>query len=203
MTFFSSSLASGLLAVLHGVLDLNFKLCAFVVNGLIKGEIEKPSDQFLGLIVMSHWLGEVWIRIWDIFVVLQLSLFHLQNHVYLSHGVQVAGAACRATMRIVAWVGDLVQRTGDSRTGWILDDRMIERSGDAVCSLHRAHVDEKHGFLDWASKLRATVCEWFGLKTTRMVFSGLASKPVATIFSSLTLKLMGRVFQFGRQNRQL
>jgi hypothetical protein len=33
--------------VLHGVLDLNFKLCAFVVNRLINGEIEKPSDQFL------------------------------------------------------------------------------------------------------------------------------------------------------------
>jgi hypothetical protein len=45
----------GLLPVLHGVLDSNFKLCAFVVNGLIKGEIEKPSGQFLGLIVMSHW----------------------------------------------------------------------------------------------------------------------------------------------------
>jgi hypothetical protein len=27
----------GLLAVLHGILDSNFKLCAFVVNGLIKG----------------------------------------------------------------------------------------------------------------------------------------------------------------------
>jgi hypothetical protein len=40
--------------VLHGILDLNFKLRAFVVNGLIKGEIEKPSAQFLGLIVMSH-----------------------------------------------------------------------------------------------------------------------------------------------------
>jgi hypothetical protein len=40
--------------VLHGILDSKFKLCAFVVNGLIKGEIEKPSDQFLGLIVMSH-----------------------------------------------------------------------------------------------------------------------------------------------------
>jgi hypothetical protein len=44
----------GLLAVLYGVLDSNFKLCAFVVNGLIKGEIEKLSGQFLGLIVMSH-----------------------------------------------------------------------------------------------------------------------------------------------------
>jgi hypothetical protein len=40
--------------VLHEVLDLNFKLCTFIVNGLIKGEIEKPTDQLLGLIVMSH-----------------------------------------------------------------------------------------------------------------------------------------------------
>jgi hypothetical protein len=31
---------------------LNF--VSFVVNGLIKGEIEKPSGQLLGLIVMSH-----------------------------------------------------------------------------------------------------------------------------------------------------
>jgi hypothetical protein len=54
MTLLSFSLASGHLAVLHGVLDSNFKLCAFVVNGLIKGEIEKQSGQFLGLIVMSH-----------------------------------------------------------------------------------------------------------------------------------------------------
>jgi hypothetical protein len=34
--------------------DLRFKLCAFVVNELIKGEIEKLNGQFLGLIVMSH-----------------------------------------------------------------------------------------------------------------------------------------------------
>jgi hypothetical protein len=43
MTFLNFSFASGLLAMLYGVLNLNFKLCAFVVNGLIKGEIEKPS----------------------------------------------------------------------------------------------------------------------------------------------------------------
>jgi hypothetical protein len=54
MTVLSFSLASDLLSVLHGVLDSNFKLCAFVVNGLIKREIEKPSGQFLCLIVMSH-----------------------------------------------------------------------------------------------------------------------------------------------------
>jgi hypothetical protein len=54
MTFLSFFGFFGLLAVLHGVLDSNFKFCAFVVNELIKGEIEKPSGQFLGLIVMSH-----------------------------------------------------------------------------------------------------------------------------------------------------
>jgi hypothetical protein len=54
MAILSFSLAFCLLAVLYGVLDSNFKLCAFVVNGLIKGEIEKPSVQILGLIVMSH-----------------------------------------------------------------------------------------------------------------------------------------------------
>jgi hypothetical protein len=54
MTFLSFSLASGLLAVSHGVLDSNFKLCAFVVIGLIKGEIKKPSGHLLGLIVMSN-----------------------------------------------------------------------------------------------------------------------------------------------------
>jgi hypothetical protein len=32
--------------------NLNFVL--FVVNALIKGEIEKPSGSYLGLIVMSH-----------------------------------------------------------------------------------------------------------------------------------------------------
>jgi hypothetical protein len=44
----------GLLAVLHGILDSNVKLCAFVVNGLIKGKIKKSSGQFIGLIVTSH-----------------------------------------------------------------------------------------------------------------------------------------------------
>jgi hypothetical protein len=31
------------------------------------------------------------------------------------------------------------------------------------------------------------VCQWFGLKTTKTVFSGLASKPVVTV-SWLSLK---------------
>jgi hypothetical protein len=34
----------------------------------------------------------------------------------------------------------------------------------------------------------ATVCEWFGLKTTRTVFTGLASKLVATVSPGLATK---------------
>jgi hypothetical protein len=47
----------------------------------------------------------------------------------------------------VEGVGDLVQSTGDGRTGWILDGWAIERSGDAVCGLHRARGDEEREFL--------------------------------------------------------
>jgi hypothetical protein len=65
----------------------------------------------------------------------------------LSRGVQVAGAAWRAVTQIVAGVGDLVQRTGDGRTGRILSGRAIERSGGAVCGLHHARGDEERGFL--------------------------------------------------------
>jgi hypothetical protein len=50
-------------------------------------------------------------------------------------------------MRIVAGVGDLVQRTGDSCTGRVLGGRAIERSGGTVCDLHRARGDEEREFL--------------------------------------------------------
>jgi hypothetical protein len=79
--------------------------------------------------------------------ILLLSLFCLENHVYLSHGVQMVGTTWRAVTRIVARVGDLVQRTGNGRTGQILGGRAIERSGVAVCGLHRAHGDKEHEFL--------------------------------------------------------
>jgi hypothetical protein len=59
----------------------------------------------------------------------------------LSHGVQVAGAAWRAVMRIVAGVEDLVQRTRDGRTGRVLGGRTVERSGGTVCGLHLARGD--------------------------------------------------------------
>jgi hypothetical protein len=59
----------------------------------------------------------------------------------------MAGAAWRATTWTMAGVGDLVQRTGDGRTGRILGGRAVERSGGAVCGLHLARGDEERGFL--------------------------------------------------------
>ncbi len=52
-----------------------------------------------------------------------------------------------AVIMIVIGVGDLVQGIGDGRTGWVLGGRAIERSGDAVCGLHRARGDEEREFL--------------------------------------------------------
>jgi hypothetical protein len=65
----------------------------------------------------------------------------------LSHDVQVVGAVWHVAMRIMAGVGDLVQRIGDGRTGRVLGGRMIERSGGTMCGLHHACGDEEHGFL--------------------------------------------------------
>jgi hypothetical protein len=77
---------------------------------------------------------------WFHFVFL-LPLVCLENHIFLSRGVQVAGAAWRAATRTVAGVGDLVQRTGDGRTGRVLGDRAVERSGGTVCGLHLTRGD--------------------------------------------------------------
>jgi hypothetical protein len=40
----------------------------------------------------------------------------------------------------------------------------------------------------------ATVCEWFGLKTTRTVSDGLALKPAMTVFTDLASKPVVTVF---------
>jgi hypothetical protein len=40
-----------------------------------------------------------------------------------------------------------VQRTEDGHTGRVLSGWMMERSGDAVCGLHRAQGDDECMFL--------------------------------------------------------
>jgi hypothetical protein len=47
------------------------------------------------------------------------------------------------------------------------------------------------------------LCEWFGLKTTRTVFFGLTSNPVVMVFSGLASKPVAQVSRFKLQNQQL
>jgi hypothetical protein len=47
----------------------------------------------------------------------------------------------------MAGVGDLVQRTRDGHIGQVVGGRMIGRSGDIMCGLHRPYGDEGRGFL--------------------------------------------------------
>jgi hypothetical protein len=75
------------------------------------------------------------------YFVFLLPLFCLENHVCLSHGVQVAGAAWHVVMRTMAGVGDMVQKTGDGRTGRVFGGRAVERSGGVVYGLHLARGD--------------------------------------------------------------
>jgi hypothetical protein len=148
-------------------------------------------SQYICLIVMSHWLVEVWIWIRGISIVLPLSLFRLENRVCLSHGVQVAGAAWRVATRIVAGVGDLVQRTEDGQaqvrywvTGW---------SGGwvtpcAVCTVHE--------------EMRSVGFLLEPQNQGRRFISGLASKPLGWFVSDLTSKPLGLFLLVWPQNRR-
>jgi hypothetical protein len=66
-------------------------------------------------------------------------LFRVENRVCLSRGVQVAGAAWRVETRIMAGVGDLVQRTGDGRTGDVMDQLFQNQVPMPKQSTHHMH----------------------------------------------------------------
>jgi hypothetical protein len=52
-----------------------------------------------------------------------------------------------AATRIVAGVGDLLQMIENGHIGRILGGRVIEKSDDAICGMHRACGDEECIFL--------------------------------------------------------
>jgi hypothetical protein len=94
----------------------------------------------------------------------------LENRVCLSRGVQVAGAAWRAAMKIMAGVGDLAQRTGDGHTGRVLGDRTVERWA-APCAVCIWHMETRSaGFLVEPQN------------QGRRFVSGLASKSLGRFF---------------------
>jgi hypothetical protein len=58
---------------------------------------------------------------------------------------------CRRSRRPVA------EDWGWSSIGRVLGGRMVDRSGDVVCSLHHARGDKEHEFHSLASKPRSAV----------------------------------------------
>jgi hypothetical protein len=78
---------------------------------------------------------------------------------------------------------------------------MIGRSVDVMYDPHRTHGgDEKHRFSALASKLVATVCRWFGLKTTTTV-SWFGPQNQGRRFGDLGIKITTTVSWFGPQNQ--
>jgi hypothetical protein len=66
-------------------------------------------------------------------------------------------------------------------TGRVLSDQMIERSGDAMCGLHRAQGDEERGFLGLSSKPSLMVSPSLASKLLASGFPVWASKPTAML----------------------
>jgi hypothetical protein len=158
----------------------NLNFIPFVVNGLIKGE-EKSSGQYLGLIYDES------LTCWD----LNSNPRHLCSFTF-------SLVSCGDSRFLISFcVGDRCDMTSNdedlgrsrrpivedrvwSNTYWVLGGLMIGRPGDAVCYLHRAHKDEEHEFLDWASKLRLTV-SWFVPQNRQLWFGDLGLKITATV----------------------
>jgi hypothetical protein len=115
----------------------NFVL--FIVNVLIKGEIEKPSGQYLGLIFDES-----------------LTCYGLNSNPGHFSYFTFIFISCGESCFLVSWcAGDKcdmpdsnedhgrsrrpgAEGRGWSRIGRILNGWTIERSGDAVCGLHHA-----------------------------------------------------------------
>jgi hypothetical protein len=79
-----------------------------------------------------------------------LYLSCVENRVCLSHGVHVVGAAWRAAMKIIAGVGDLLQKIGDGQAH--VGYSVARRSGGRVtlCAVYIIHKETRcEGFLVW------------------------------------------------------
>jgi hypothetical protein len=74
-------------------------------------------------------------------VVLPYYLYiSVENRVCLSHDIQVTGMSWRAATRIMAGVGDLVQRTGygQAQVGYLMAEQSRGRvTMCAVCIVHK------------------------------------------------------------------
>jgi hypothetical protein len=92
---------------------------------------------------------------------------HVENCVCLSHGVYVTGVTWRAATKIMAGVGDLVQRTedGQGQVGYSVAGRSGGRmTSCAVCTVHK-EMRSTDFLVEPQNQGRQ--CSGFGLKTGR------------------------------------
>jgi hypothetical protein len=189
MIFLSFFLAFGLLVVLHGGLDSNFKLCVSCCQG---GDWETkwpvPWFYMWWIIDTSRFEFESGTFLWFCYI----TFVRMENRVCLSRGVQVVGATWRAASRIMTRVEDLVQRTedGQAHVGYLMARR--SRGRVMQCGVCTTHVETRSagflvepqnqdqvswlslkikvdGFLFWASK-PATLVWWFVSQNHRVGF---------------------------------
>jgi hypothetical protein len=86
-------------------------------------------------------------------VLLPLSLFCVENHVFLSHGVQVTSVIWWAVTRIVAGVEDHVQSTRDDQAQVGYSVVRPSRGLVTLCAICNVHEE------------RVARVSWFGLET--------------------------------------
>jgi hypothetical protein len=90
----------------------------------------------------------------------------------------------------MAGVGDLVQRTGDGHTGWVLGGGR-SRGRVVPCAVCTMDMETRRaGFMVNPQNQGRRFVSGLASKPVATVFSGLASKPAATVFSSLASKLV-------------
>jgi hypothetical protein len=77
-------------------------------------------------------------------VVLPYYLFHVEKRVCLSRDVWVTGAAWRASMRIEARVGDLLQRVGDYQAQVVYSVARRSRSQLMLCKVSTVHKEMRN-----------------------------------------------------------
>jgi hypothetical protein len=132
--------------------------CILVATYWVREYLRNQVVSTLILYVMSHWHGEVWIRISDISMVL---LYYLCSYGE-SYLLITLCAGDKCDMEDSDEDHDKSRRPGAEDRGWSSTDRIfsgraIGRSGDAVCDLHHTCGDEEREFLGWASKPRSSL----------------------------------------------